>query len=134
MRTERPAAALVAAVLVHLVVSIAHGAAHAGAHVSLAPAALLFVVVVIQVGPLAGIGLMRVRPAAGAILTAACMAGALVFGIVNHFMLAGGDNVVEVARPWQALFGSTAVLLAVTEAAGAALGAWCASRTIRRAL
>ena len=46
------------------------------------------------------------------------MAGALVFGLVNHFFIQGADHVAHVAREWRTLFASTAALLAVLEAAG----------------
>ena len=45
---------LAAAVLIHLVVSFVHGAAHDGAHVPMTPAANLFVLVVILAGPVVG--------------------------------------------------------------------------------
>jgi hypothetical protein len=47
---RRVRTALVAAVLTHLVISIAHGTAHTGAHVPLSPAASLFVYAVILAG------------------------------------------------------------------------------------
>ena len=45
------------------------------------------------------------------------MAGALVFGVVNHFARSSPDHVAQVAAPWRPMFASTAVLLALTEAA-----------------
>jgi hypothetical protein len=57
----------------------------------------------------------------GSWLIAITMAGSLVFGVVNHFVLASPDHVAEVAQPWQPLFTATAVLLAVTEAIGSGL-------------
>ena len=47
---------LTAAVLSHLVISFVHGAAHAGAHVPLSPAANLFVFIVILAGPIGRAG------------------------------------------------------------------------------
>ena len=43
------------------------------------------------------------------------MASALVFGCVNHFVLAGPDHVSQVAEPWRAMFTTTAALLAAIE-------------------
>jgi len=57
---------------------------------------------------------------------AACMSGALVFGLINHFIMAGPDHVAHVAAAWRQLFGVTAALLVVCEAAGAAIGVWSA--------
>src|SRR5207302_3548584 len=85
--TERQA--LVAAVLIHLVISIVHGSAHDGAQVPLSFAAALFVYIVILAGPIAGLIVSRWLPAAGAWIVAAAMGGALVFGLVNHFIIDG---------------------------------------------
>jgi hypothetical protein len=40
---------------------------------------------------------------------------------VNHFVFDSPDHVAHVVSEWRALFGWTAVLLAVTEALGASL-------------
>jgi hypothetical protein len=50
------------------------------------------------------------------------MAGALVFGFVNHFVISSPDHVNHVAEAWRPLFASTAWLLVLTEAAGVAAG------------
>jgi hypothetical protein len=44
------------------------------------------------------------------------MAGALIFGVVNHFVLSRPDHVAHVDSQWRALFATTAVLMAITEA------------------
>lgn len=116
--------ALAAAVLVHFGISVAHGSAHTGAQVPLPFAAALFVYIVILAGPLAGLALWRWRSRAGAWLVAVSMAGALVFGLVNHFIIDGQDHVAHVAADWRTLFGVTATLLVVSEAAGAGVGIW----------
>ena len=122
-----------AVVLTHLVINIVHGRAHAGAQVPLSAAAALFVYIVILAGPLAGLIASVWRPVAGAWIVAASMAGALVFGLINHFIIAGPDHVDHVAAEWRTLFGTTAALLLVSEAAGAATAIWCAARNVRRA-
>ena len=114
--------ALTVVVLLHLVISIAHGQAHTGAQVPLTIAGALFVYIVILAGPLAGLVVSRWRPRAGAWMVAASMAGALVFGLINHFIIAGPDHVGHVAAEWRSLFGITASLLVVSEAAGVAIG------------
>jgi hypothetical protein len=132
MRTAK--AWLAALVILHLVVAVVHGVAHGGGHVPLGPAALAFVIVVIQIGPLAGLALTRVQPRGGAAIVAATMAGAWLFGVVNHFVLPGPDNVVQVHHEWRVLFTSTAVLLALTEAGGTIVGigfVWQKSRRAR---
>ena len=120
MRTEETW--LAALVILHLIVAVVHGVAHTGAHVPLSAAGLAFVIVVIQIGPLAGLALTRVQPRGGAAVVAVSMAGALLFGVVNHFVLPGYDNVVQVHAEWRILFSSTAVLLALTEAASTFVG------------
>jgi len=119
MRTER--VALAAIVLIHLIVSFVHGAAHAGAQVFLPIAGALFVYIVILAGPLLGLVLAWKARVAGSVVIALAMAGSLVFGLVNHFMLSSPDHVAHVVPQWQALFGTTAALLALTEALGCGL-------------
>ena len=125
--------ALSAVVLGHLAINIAHGQAHEGGQVPLSFAAALFVYIVILAGPLVGLALSVWRPVAGAWLVAATMAGALVFGLINHFIIAGPDHVDHVAAEWRTLFGVTAGLLLVSEAVGVATAIWYAARNVRRA-
>ena len=128
----RSGIALAAVVLVHLAINIVHGQAHAGAQVPLSLAGTLFVYIIILTGPLAGLVLSRWRPRAGAWIVAACMAGALVFGLVNHFIINGTDHVARVAAEWRTLFGVTAALLVVIEAVGVAVGVWSGADASRR--
>lgn len=108
-------------VLAHLLVAIVHGAAHARAHVALSRAATLFVVIVILAGPLIGLAVTWPAERLGGWMIALTMAGSLVFGLVNHFVLASPDHVAHVDPQWRLLFTTTAVLLAVTEAIGSGL-------------
>jgi hypothetical protein len=124
--------ALVAVVLTHLAVSLVHGTAHSGAQVALDTGGTLFVYIVILIGPLAGLAVVRWQPQMGAWIVALAMSGSLIFGLINHFIIQGADHVAHVAPAWQALFASTAALLAVVEAAGAAIGVSYAVR-LRRA-
>ena len=105
-------------VALHLVIAIVHGAAHDGAQVAMPRAANLFVFIVILGGPLAGVALLWRAPRLGGPLVAVTMAGSLLFGVVNHFVLPSPDHVAQVAATWRTLFTATAVLLALTEAAG----------------
>ncbi len=108
-------------VLAHLVISIVHGMAHSKAHVALSPAANVFVLAVIVAGPLIGLVLMWPAPRIGSLLIALTMAGALVFGFVNHFVFASPDHIAHVDPQWRPLFTTTAVLLVLTEALGSGL-------------
>ncbi len=114
--------ALSAIVLVHFVLSFVHGAAHSGAQVGLSTAGTLFVYGVILAGPLIGLGVGLYRPGPGAWIVAVTMVASLLFGVINHFIVRGADHVAQVASAWRTLFASTAALLAVVEAAGAAVG------------
>jgi hypothetical protein len=106
---------LITAIVVHLVVSIVHGAAHSNANVPLSPAANFFVFGVIVAGPLVGLALAWPAERIGSWVIAITMASALVFGCVNHFVLAGPDHVSQVAAPWRPMFTTTAALLAALE-------------------
>jgi len=112
---------LAVVVIGHLVISFAHGAAHDGAKVPMSLAANLFIYIVILAGPLAGLALTWRAPRLGAVVVALTMAGSLIFGIVNHFVLDSPDHVSHVDAQWRPLFASTAALLAATEAIGCGL-------------
>jgi F0F1-type ATP synthase membrane subunit a len=118
-------------VIVHLIVSFVHGAAHSGAQVALGPAGTMFVYVVILAGPLVGLVVAWRSPHTGAAIVALAMAGSLVFGLVNHFIIPGTDHVAHVAPEWRTMFASTAALLVLLEAAGTAIGVRCATRVRR---
>ena len=108
-------------VIGHLLISFIHGTAHARANISMSAGANLFVFGVILAGPLIGLALTLRSRRVGAWVIGITLAASLVFGVVNHFVLAGGDHVAHVDPRWQPLFATTAVLLAITEAVGAAL-------------
>jgi hypothetical protein len=118
---RRVRTALVAAVLAHLVISIAHGTAHTGARVPLSPAASLFVYAVIVAGPLVGLALVWLAESLGIWVIMLTMAGSLVFGVINHFVFDSPDHVSHVDPQWRLLFATTAVLLAATEVLGVGL-------------
>jgi hypothetical protein len=112
---------LIGVVLAHLGVSVVHGAAHQTARVFLSTGATVFVAIVIIAGPLVGLAMLRPRPAVGAGIVAATMAASLVFGVVNHFVVASPDHVSHVDPGVRPLFSTTAVLLVVTESLGLGL-------------
>lgn len=115
--------ALAAIVLVHLGVSLVHGAAHSGAQVALGSAGTLFVYVVILAGPLLGLAVAARQRQLGAAIVALTMASSLVFGLINHFIIDGTDHVAHVEAAWRTLFASTAALLVIVEAVGTVVGA-----------
>src|SRR5574338_565462 len=80
-----------------------------------------------------GLGMQRFGlPRAGAWIVATTLAGALVFGLANHFLIAGTDHVSHVSGPWARLFATTAAFLVVTELSGVMAALWCALGTPRR--
>ena len=89
--------------LVHLAINIVHGRAHAGAQVPLSLAGALFVYIVILAGPLVGLGALALAAAARRLDRGRLMSGALVFGLINHFIIDGSDHVAHVAAEWRSL-------------------------------
>src|SRR5436190_8853728 len=75
-------------VLAHLAISFVHGAAHAQAHVPMSFAANLFVFAVILAGPVIGLALALRSRRVGAWIIGVTMVASLVFGVVNHFVVA----------------------------------------------
>jgi len=118
---SRPLIWLAAIVIAHLAISMVHGVAHAQANVPMSRAANAFVFVVILAGPLIGLALMLRSRRIGAWFIGVTMGASLIFGFVNHFVLAGADHVAHVDPKWRPLFAATAVLLALTEALGSVL-------------
>src|SRR5690242_11263333 len=95
---------MMAAVFLHLLVVMVHRAAHIRAHVPLSAAAYGFVIFIILIGPLVGVALAWRAEAVGSGLVALTMAGAFIFGLVNHFLRDTPDHVANVAAQWQLSF------------------------------
>src|SRR5262249_26048239 len=118
--------------ILHFALTLAHGWPHSVLHIDLSPLQLLFVVGVIQFGPCLGVILLWTRfHAAGLWLFTLSMAGAFLFGVYYHFVLPSPDHVAYVpAGFWGDLFRATAVLLALVEGVGTAIGIrWLQART-----
>ena len=59
------------------------------------------------------------------------MAAAFAYGLYNHFIAAGADNVAQVASAgWALVFRATAVSLALLEAGGVAMALPMARATL----
>jgi len=115
----------VALVLIHQAVASIHGLAHQGALVTLSKFGYAYVLLVITIIPLIAAILLFTRCLKlAASLLVLSMFGSLVFGVWNHFVAAGMDNVVEVPEPWHANFLWTAIGLAVLEFLGMIIGLW----------
>ena len=93
MGRDRPRIILAAVVVLHLLVSLVHGWAHGTAGVSGNGPSMAFVVIVIIAGPLVGLAWMWKNAVAGARIIGVTMAASLVFGLVNHFIIASPDRI-----------------------------------------
>ena len=110
-------------IALHFLVSLVHGAAHSSLHIDMDLWQTVYIFVVIMIAPLLSGVLLWRRARLGFLLLLGSMLGALIFGGYYHFIAAGIDNVVSVgAHSWGPVFRVTAVLLALTEAAGVLTG------------
>jgi hypothetical protein len=123
-------------VWLHVLVAILHALAHIGAHIL--PASFFdyaFIVVVIMIAPVVALFLLNNAPTCsinrhstrlGALLLFLSMLGALLYGLVNHFLLPGADNATHMSPGvWHLPFLLTSYLLLILEAAGSVIGVWC---------
>lgn len=116
----------IAIVLLHALLNVAHGLAHSRLHIYMANWQNVYIFVVIIALPLVSGFLLWRRPhriASGFSLLFFSMLGSLAFGAYYHFIAPGPDNVAWLTEhSWTVPFQTTAVLLALTEAAGAIIG------------
>jgi hypothetical protein len=130
-------AALLIAAVVHFFLAGWHGYTHQMVPVPLSGAQTAFVAIVIVALPLVGaaLALSRFRTH-GAMLVCGSMLASFLFGLVYHFIHASPDNIAAVPPgPWRGAFVMSAVLVALSEAAGAIVGAmaWLRWRSARAA-
>lgn len=114
-------------VIIHALVSLLHGAAHRRLNVPLSVAQNLYVVVVIFFAPLvAALLLSRKQQLSGALLLLGSMAGSLVFGVYNHYIVRSPDHVAHVGlaadATWATIFQVTAAALVGVEVFGCQVG------------
>jgi hypothetical protein len=112
---------LIGIVVAHAIVTVLHGLAHERIQVFATPEQNLFIGSVIVLAPLVGAILVASRyRLVGAWVLLFAMIGSAVFGIVNHTILPGPDNVSEApASGWGSLFVWSAWALTVVESIGA---------------
>jgi hypothetical protein len=110
-------------IAIHFLVSVVHGMAHSRLHIEMNLWQSLYILVVITLLPLISGFLLWRRARGGFVLLAISMLGALIFGGYYHFIAPGADNVASLGSlTWAQPFQVTAVLLAITEAAGLLIG------------
>ena len=122
-------------VAIHAIVVVLHSIAHESLPVKATPAQLAFIIPVIVVAPVVAALMLVKLEKAGMVLLTVSMLGSLVFGLYYHFVADTIDHVVHVAHReplfWSQMFQITAYLLAISEAAGAAVGLIWLSRQYR---
>jgi hypothetical protein len=108
----------------HFLISLVHGVAHSRLQIEMKPWQTIYILIVITLLPLiSGFFLWRAASKRRFLLLLASMLGALVFGGYYHFIAVGADNVASLgSHSWAPPFQVTAVLLAITEAAGVVAG------------
>ena len=114
-------------VWLHVIMTVLHGLSHVENSIWLSFSGDAFVTVVIVLAPLLALLLLHSRGLwPGALLLALSLLGALIFGLWNHFLVPGADNVAQVPPgPWHLPFLITSILLALLEAVGTGIGVWC---------
>lgn len=133
MNASDPRKVALGIILAHFAVTLVHGISHVEAEVPLSLFGNLYVLAVILVAPLvAGILLYKVSFTSGGWLLTLSMAGALGFGLLYHFVLAGPDNVTQVHGVWHTSFLASAIAIAFLELAGVFWGVrvlqWASNR------
>jgi hypothetical protein len=113
-------------VVLHALVVVVHSVAHSILYIHMSLWQNIYIFLVIVVLPVvSGVLLWRRPPGASPafILLLLSMLGSLVFGGYYHFILGGPDNVAWLTdHSWTLPFQVSAVLLALTEAAGGVVG------------
>ena len=113
-------------VAIHFLVVVLHSNAHQTLPVNATPAQLAFIVPIIVVAPVVAAILLGKFERAGMVLLTASMLGSFLFGVYYHFVADTIDHVAHVAHReplfWSQMFLITSYLLAITEAAGFAVG------------
>lgn len=115
-----------AIVLMHAIAHGLHGLAHEEIPVPLSLLQSLFIGIVIVLTPIiAVVFLWTPFYRLGSWLLFSSMAGAIVFGIYNHFIVISPDHVTHVSfAGWGLLFQITALLTLIIDGFGCWISAW----------
>ena len=121
--------AAIAIVLIHLLISLVHGAAHNALLITLSSWQNVYVLTMITILPLVAAVLIWRRRSVGFVLLFLSMFGSLIFGVYYHFIFVSPDNVDHLPHhTWTVPFQLTAWLLAISETAGVVIGMRGATR------
>jgi hypothetical protein len=115
-----------AIVVLHAIANGLHGLAHAEIPVLLSLSQGLFVGIVIFLIPIIAVVLLWTQfYRIGSWLLIGSLAGSLLFGIYNHFIVISPDHVSQVSfTDWGLVFQVTAILIVIVDGLGAGVGAW----------
>jgi hypothetical protein len=121
-----------AIVVLHAIANGLHGLAHVEIPVALSLFQSLFVGIVIALIPIMAVALLWTKfYRIGSWLLLGSMAGSLLFGIYNHFVVISPDHVSQISfAGWGLLFQITAILIVVVDGLGCWMSIW-ALRAIR---
>lgn len=113
-------------VIIHAITNGLHGLAHVEIPVSLSLVQSLFVGIVIFLIPIIAVGLLWTQfYRIGSWLLLSSLAGSLLFGIYNHFIVISPDHVSQVSfEGWGMLFQVTAILIVIVDALGCWMSVW----------
>jgi hypothetical protein len=122
-----------AIVVLHAISNGLHGLAHAEIPIPLSLLQSLFVGIAIFPIPIVAAVLLWMHfYRIGSWLLLGSMAGSLLFGIYNHFIVLSPDHVSQVSlTDWGLLFQITAILIVIVDGLGCGVGAW-ALRSIQQ--
>jgi hypothetical protein len=115
-----------AIVLLHVIAHGLHGLAHVQIPVPLSLLQSVFIGGVIFLAPIVAAGFLWTKlDRIGCWLLLGSMAGAILFGIYNHFIVISPDHVSQVAfTGWGWLFQITAILTLIIDGLGLGLSLW----------
>ena len=124
---------LVALVVTHFAVTLAHAGSHFALQILPTGLDLVFILSVITIGPIVGLLVLRFNRILAGGLLAVLLAASFVYGFYSHFLAPGPDNVtLVISQSWTVVFVVTAAMIGALEIAGVVLAAavfWGAAKT-----
>ncbi len=115
-----------AIVVMHAIANGLHGLAHVEIPVALSLLQSLFIGIVVSLIPIIAVILLWMHfDRIGIWLLLGSMAGSLLFGIYNHFIVMSPDHVSQISfAGWGILFQVTAILIVITDGLGCWMSIW----------
>ena len=112
--------------VIHAIANGLHGLAHVEIPIPLSLLQSLFVGIVVFLTPIVATILLWTQfDRIGSWLLLSSIAGSLLFGIYNHFIVMSPDHVSQVSfAGWGLLFQITAILILIVDGLGSGVGLW----------